>query len=119
MLKFQIFLASIAIHVNPAVLTSTRAVALGALLLELINNAVKHAFPSGMKGTLTVSFTTSNDNYILEFRDDGIGTNREQHGFGTRNVTDLARLMGGSITCQAACQSDTRPGTMWRLVIPA
>jgi two-component sensor histidine kinase len=111
----------ITVHADPALLPSTRAVTLGALLLELINNAVKHAFPDGMKGMLAVSFITANDKYIVEFKDDGIGTNSGQntHGFGTQNVIDLARLMGGSITCQAARESNTRPGTMWRLVIPA
>ncbi len=111
----------ITVHADAAQLTSTRAVALGALLLEVINNSVKHAFPDGMQGMLTVSFITSNNKYIVEFKDDGVGINREQspHGFGTQNVADLARLMGGSIICQAARQSNTRPGTMWRLVIPA
>jgi two-component sensor histidine kinase len=108
-------------HADSAALTSTRAIALGALLLELINNALKHAFPDGMKGMLAVSFSVSNDKYIAEFKDDGVGIahGHAPDGFGTKNVADLARLMGGSITCQSACQSNTRPGTMWRLVIPA
>jgi two-component sensor histidine kinase len=108
-------------HADSAALTSTRAIALGALLLELINNAMKHAFPDGMKGMLAVSFSVSNDKYIAEFKDDGVGIDHGHapDGFGAKNVADLARLMGGSITCQSACQSNTRPGTMWRLVIPA
>ena len=108
-------------HADSAALTSTRAIALGALLLELVNNALKHAFPDGMKGMLAVSFSVSNDKYIAEFKDDGVGIahGHAPDGFGAKNVADLARLMGGSITCQSACQSNTRPGTMWRLVIPA
>jgi two-component sensor histidine kinase len=108
-------------HADSAALTSTRAIALGALLLELINNALKHAFPDGMKGMLSVSFSVSNDKYIAEFKDDGVGIahGHAPDGFGAKNVADLARLMGGSITCQSARQSNTRPGTMWRLVIPA
>lgn len=111
----------ITVRVASVELTSTRAMALGALLLELINNALKHAFPGNMKGMLTVSFTASDDNYVLEFADDGAGIDRGQtsNGSGTQNVTDLARLMGGSITFGPACQSATRPGTRWRLVIPA
>jgi two-component sensor histidine kinase len=111
----------ITVHADSAKLTSTTATAIGALFLELINNALKHAFPDGMKGVLTVSFTVSNNNYIAEFKDDGIGIAQGQapDGFGTRSVADIARLMGGSLTCQPARQSSTRPGTMWRLVIPA
>lgn len=106
---------------DSAELTSIRAVAIGALLLELINNALKYAFPEGMKGMLTVNFTVSGNKNIIEFEDDGVGIARAHNpdGFGTRNVEDLARLLGGSITCQTACQSDSRPGTKWRLVIPA
>ncbi len=111
----------IAAHADSAKLTSMRAIALGALLLELINNALKYAFPNGMRGMLTVSFSVSGNKYIAEFKDDGVGLahGHAPEGFGTKNVEDLARLMGGSITCQPACQSDTRPGTKWRLVMPA
>lgn len=106
---------------DSAELTSMRAIALGALLLELINNALKYAFPEGMKGMVTVSFSVLGEQYIAELKDDGVGIARGHapDGFGTRNVEDLARLLGGSITCQPVCQSDTRPGTKWRLVIPA
>jgi two-component sensor histidine kinase len=111
----------ITVHADSTKLTSTTATAIGALFLELINNSLKHAFPNGMKGLLTVSFIVSNNNYIAVFKDDGIGIAQGQavEGFGTRSVADIARLMGGSLTCQPARQSNMRPGTMWRLVIPA
>jgi two-component sensor histidine kinase len=110
----------ITVRADAASLTSTKAVAVGACLLEVINNALKHAFPDGMNGMLTVSFAASNKTFIVECEDDGVGIEQARaDGFGTQNITDLARLMGASITCQPARQSDTRPGTMWRLVIPA
>lgn len=111
----------IAVHADSAELTSMRAIALGTLLVELINNALKYAFSEGMKGMLTVNFTVSGNKNIIEFKDDGVGIahGHTPDGFGTKNVEDLARLLGGSITCQAACQSDSRPGAKWRLVIPA
>lgn len=111
----------IAAQADSVELTSMRAIAIGALLLELINNALKYAFAEGMEGMLTVNFTVSGGKNIIEFEDDGVGIAHGQtpDGFGTKNVEDLARLLGGSITCQPACQSDSRPGTKWRLVIPA
>src|SRR5438105_847058 len=110
----------ITVRADAAELTSTKAVALGACLLEVINNALKHAFPDGMNGMLAVSFAASNNKFIVECEDDGVGIEQlhAPDGFGTQNINDLARLMGGSITCQPARQSNTRPGTMWRLVIP-
>ena len=86
----------ITVHADFTSSTSTTATAIGTLFLELINNALKHAFPDGMKGLLTVSFTVSNNNYIAEFKDDDIGIAQGQavDGFGTRSVADIARLMG-------------------------
>jgi two-component sensor histidine kinase len=111
----------ITVQADSAMLTSTKATALGALLLEAVNNALKHAFPDGMSGTLAVSFVVSNGKYTIELKDDGVGIEQTQThwGFGTQNVADLTRLMGGSITRDPACLSKTRPGTSWRLVIPA
>lgn len=111
----------ISVRADSAELTSTTAMALGTLLLEFTNNSLKHAFRDGMKGMLTVNFIASNNQYVLEFSDDGVGIDQGQApgGFGIQNVTDFARLMGGSTTCEPARQSNTRPGTRWRLSIPA
>jgi two-component sensor histidine kinase len=112
----------ITVQADSIMLTPTKATALGALLLETINNALKHAFPEGMSGMLSVSFTVSNKMCAIELKDDGVGIEQAQAqahwGFGTQNLKDLAHLMGGSITSHPACESKTRPGTVWRLVIP-
>src|SRR5262249_24781918 len=57
---------------EPAELNSTTAIALGALLIELIYNALKHAFCGLKDGTLTVRFfNRQNANqYVLEVEDD-------------------------------------------------
>jgi two-component sensor histidine kinase len=102
-------------------LSSTKAAALGALLAELLNNALKYAFPNGTKGKLAVSFTALENQHVLELEDDGVGFDQGKgsDGFGTRSVSNLARAMGGSIACQPARQSKTRPGTRWRVEVPA
>jgi two-component sensor histidine kinase len=110
------------VEVDAAELTSTTATVLGAILVELINNALKHAFREGMEGTLAVRFIASKntDRYVVEVEDDGVGIDQAQmpDGFGTQNITDLSRLIAGSVTCQAARTSNARPGTMWRLDFP-
>ena len=97
-------------HADSAELTSMRAIALGALLLELINNALKYAFSEGMQGMLTVGFSVSGSKYIAEFEDDGVGIahGHAPEGFGTKNVEDLARLLGGSIPVNR--HASQRPG---------
>jgi two-component sensor histidine kinase len=111
----------IRVQADSTVLTPTMATALGALLLESINNALKHAFPDGMSGMLSVSFSASKKEYIIELEDDGVGIEQTQThwGFGTQNLTDIARAMRGSVTHHPVCPSKTRPGTVWRLVIPS
>jgi two-component sensor histidine kinase len=111
----------ITVSAQSATLSSTKAAALGALLVELLNNALKYAFASGMTGRLAVSFTALENQHVLELEDNGVGINpvKDHEGFGTRSVNNLARAMGGSMTCEPACQSETRPGTKWRVVIPA
>jgi two-component sensor histidine kinase len=112
---------SITVRADSAELSSTKAIALGALLLELVNNALKHAFPNGMNGMLNVNFTSSNNKHVLEFTDDGVGIDPTHipDGFGTQSAQNLARLIGGSITCQPGRETKTRPGTRWRLEMPA
>jgi two-component sensor histidine kinase len=109
------------VQADSAALTPTMATALGALVLESINNALKHAFPVGMSGTLAIKFSVSNREYTIELKDDGIGigNDKDHSGFGTQSLTDITHLMSGAITHHPACQSETRPGTVWQLVIPA
>jgi two-component sensor histidine kinase len=111
----------ITVSAQSAKLSSTKAAALGALLVELLNNALKHAFPDGAKGKLAVNYTALENQRVLELEDDGVGFDhgKDSDGFGTRSVSNLAHAMGGSITCQPARQSKTRPGTKWRVEIPA
>jgi two-component sensor histidine kinase len=112
----------ITVEADAAELPSTTAIALGALLSELINNALKHAFPGLAGGALAIRFFNqqSPSQYVLEVEDDGIGIGPASRlgGFGFETVTELARLMRGSVTHQAVRASDTRPGTKWRLVVP-
>src|SRR5262249_31643354 len=94
----------------------------GALLVELVTNALKHGFRSGERGTIAIRFSDVRDrqHYVLEVEDDGAGINQTQSsdGVGMQSVSDLARIMNGSIGCEAARPSETRPGTRWHLVLP-
>lgn len=88
--------------------------------VELLDNALKHAFANGWKGNLVVSSTAEGHRHVLELADDGVGMDQgiEADGFGKRSLSNLVRAMGGSITCQPAHQSKLRPGTKWRVKIP-
>jgi len=50
------------------------AIPAGLLLNELLTNSIKHAFPAGRKGTISISLSRLKDkSFQLEFKDDGIG----------------------------------------------
>jgi PAS domain S-box-containing protein len=50
------------------------AIPCGLILNEMISNALKHAFPDGRKGALTVRMKRTSDDFVeLQVSDDGIG----------------------------------------------
>jgi two-component sensor histidine kinase len=110
----------ITVRADSAALTSSTATPLGALMVEIINNSLKHAFPQGMEGVVAVRFTALRDQYVLDIEDDGVGIDatRSAQGLGIHNVTEIAHLMNGSLTRQPVRKSAARPGTLWRLVTP-
>lgn len=76
------------------------ATTLGILVGELVTNAVKHAFPAGRSGTITVSLRRDEAGVpILRVLDDGVGMAGEQApgdgGLGSVIVRQLATQFGG------------------------
>ena len=62
------------------------AVPLGLLMNELVSNALKHAFPHGREGTISISGGDEGDLITLVVRDNGIGIPAE---FDWKNTTSL------------------------------
>ena len=54
-----------------------KAVPLGLIINELISNSLKHAFPDGRKGVLTVSMKMQDDKFELIIADDGVGSDKD------------------------------------------
>lgn len=76
--------------------------ALGILLYELVNNALKHAFEGRAGGTIRVTASRAGDRVRVVLADDGIGlppsvTLENSSGFGMRLVGMLADQLGGGI----------------------
>jgi two-component sensor histidine kinase len=55
------------------ILNLERAVPCGLILNELVSNALKHAFPDGRRGEITVTMRRDNGNYRLSVADNGVG----------------------------------------------
>jgi two-component sensor histidine kinase len=56
----------ISLNINTAIPT-------GLIVNELVSNAMKHAFPNGNKGPITVTLSSENTHNILTVSDNGIG----------------------------------------------
>lgn len=103
-------------RVEDVELTSSQAVALGLVINELVENAIKYAFPDGA-GDITVSLARVGDDvYRLMVSDTGVGmpaaAAASGRGTGGRLVRSLAQQLGGEL----AMESDA--GLTVELVFP-
>jgi two-component sensor histidine kinase len=76
------------------------SVSLGLIVTELVINALKHAFPDGRPGRITVDYNFHGPNWILCVRDDGVGmpmTAPARAGLGTGIVHALAKQLRASV----------------------
>ncbi len=75
---------------------------LGLIVNELLSNCLKHAFPEGRKGEITIGFHHSDHKYLLSVRDDGIGfpedlNYKKTESLGLRLVNILTDQIDGEI----------------------
>lgn len=88
---------NVKIEVEDIALKMDTAVPCGLIIIELISNALKYAFPMGRHGDVTVALhSTTDDRLHLTVQDDGIGLPPDLHiddlsSLGLRLVWDLAK----------------------------
>ncbi|WP_448664767.1 sensor histidine kinase [Sphingomonas sp. CJ20] len=90
------------------------SVSLGLVVTELVINALKHAFPGGRTGKISVDYDSEGAEWSLAVSDDGVGMPKEEGvakpGLGTNIVQALARQLDARVTV-----TDRKPGTSIRL----
>lgn len=78
------------------------AVPIGLIVNELLTNALKYAFPEGVKGQIKISLTQENNNLLLQVSDNGIGKTEGSKpkgtGFGTQLIQLLTQQLDGTIS---------------------
>ena len=92
------------------------ALPLGLIANEVVSNAIKHAFPDDMVGSLSVSLKKMDDgrNGVLKVRDDGIGFDSEQSSKGMGS-----KLLSGLVSqIQGECKYTFVNGTTFELCFP-
>jgi two-component sensor histidine kinase len=100
--------------------TSEQAVSMGLIATELVINALKHAFPGGVRGNVVVGFESAPSAWRLSVSDDGIGISGRlsdapvRTGLGTSIVEALTRQLSGRVATSAAS-----PGTIVSVTLVA
>ncbi len=93
------------------------AVPCGLLINELVSNALKHAFPEGRKGKVTVVLDCIENDYRLIVSDDGVGFAAKteigkSNSLGLKLVASLTDQLGGQLElCHAV-------GTKFTITFP-
>lgn len=99
---------SIKVDGDGSATSSEVSVSLGLIVTELVINALKHAFPDGRRGVVTVDYHSGFDGWALSVCDDGVGmpAANDKAGLGTAIIQALANQLGATITV-----TDLKPGT--------
>ncbi|MFZ1075010.1 MAG: histidine kinase dimerization/phosphoacceptor domain -containing protein [Minisyncoccia bacterium] len=87
--------------------SSDMAISMGLITTELVINSIKHAFPNGKKGEITVTYESDGSAWTLGVRDNGVGhteKNREgdRGGLGTSIVGALASQLGAVVRTESS-----------------
>ena len=106
------------IDVKDVSLDINRAIPVGLIMNELVANALKHAFPEGLSGIITITGRRTPAGIILSVQDNGVGL---PEGLDWRNTTTLGlhlivtliRQVNGSI------ELNCNGGTAFEMFIPS
>ena len=92
------------------VVDARTSLSLGLIVTELVINALKHAFPDGRHGAITVDCVFPGPNWTLAVSDNGVGVPTDQRdahvGLGATIVRALAKELGATVEVESAS-----PGT--------
>jgi len=100
---------SIEVHADKSAVHADISIGLGLIVTELAINALKHAFPGGRQGKITVGYHSLGPNWTLSVSDNGVGMPKSgsaKAGLGTNIVQALAKQLGARIQI-----ADAHPGT--------
>ncbi|HTH14762.1 MAG TPA: histidine kinase dimerization/phosphoacceptor domain -containing protein [Spirochaetia bacterium] len=93
----------VAYELEPLMIGQDQAVSCGLIANELILNSLKHAFPGGREGVVTVRLSRSQGQITLVVGDNGVGLPpnfdlKQSAGMGIQLVLMLTRKLAGQVT---------------------
>lgn len=105
------------VRADDSLVSADVSISLGLVVTELVINALKHAFPGGRAGKVSVQYASDEADWKLSVSDDGVGMPKDalsaSAGLGTNIVAALAKQLDAHIDV-----AEARPGTMVSLTHP-
>lgn len=106
---------ALAFDLQPLECDPDRIIPLGMILVELTTNAVKHGFPGGRAGTITIRLGRQDGKCMaLEVEDDGIGL-VDSHAQGTTSGLALVRMMTRQLNGRLIQSAPPGGGALFRV----
>jgi two-component sensor histidine kinase len=94
-------------------ISASAAAPLALVVNELLNNALKHAFPPGRSGRIAISLHDGENVCRLTVADDGVGLQGQPPGFGLTIVKLLCQQLHAEYEV-----ADSQPGVRATVVVP-
>lgn len=101
---------SLSVEGGDGVVEARVSVSLGLIVTELVINALKHAFPDGRVGKITVDYNFHGPNWILCVRDNGVGMPTGPGPLRTGLGTSIVQALAGQLHATVAVIPEY-PGT--------
>jgi two-component sensor histidine kinase len=85
-------------------LDASRAINLALITSEAVTNALKHAFPEGVKGTISVKCRRDDRHGMLAVRDSGVGMkdSKRESAMGMKLIRTLVKGIDGKLRIDGA-----------------
>lgn len=107
-------------EIAPITVGARDATTMGILVAELVTNALKHAFPDGRRGTITVRLAPDPAGVpVLSVTDDGIGQAVAAEGGGTGLGAVIVRQLAGQFGGEPVYENRAEGGLRVTVAMPA
>lgn len=99
-------------HLDPIKMETSRAITFGLIVMEILNNIMKHAFviPGDSKNQVNVELKKAGDSLIFIISDNGIGfnpENRPEHSLGMTLIEDFSEQIDAELEVNSSASGTT------------
>ena len=88
----------VSLQLDPVEIPASSAAAFALIVNELLGNALRHAFPPGRNGRISITLVEAGGDCLLTLADDGVGLSDQPPGFGLTIVRLLSQQLHAELT---------------------